>query len=469
MRHWEKMDQAVTSPASIKGMAMVRHTSIRTTSIRPGSLGLALILWMAAAATAWASGTLKVGAARIDITPTPADLPAPYTRVHDTIYVRTILLSDGKSKAAVVVVDVPMIDGPMYNDLAAQVARDAGCPPQNVILAISHTHNSLRMDTETRGKRIPFSLPFNARVKESIARSISEAAAHMQPAQAGFGRGKAYIAVNRNQWSAKEGRYLVGADRTGSEPFDPTVDVMRFDDSRGEPIAFLINYGIEPVVAGAWEISGDVPGAVSRYVEEHYGPNTVAAFTVGGAGNPAYSGSSGKLPPGRKPSSAFEILSAMGTLLGEEVLAVSDGIKDFSGDVAIRGALQVVDCPGKITTPLNLPNSCAYTPDSKLPPCRDYHDQEVDPIGVRIGVLRIGQIAFIQADVNVEPKLTMRLIAQSPLRDTVFVSTNFGPGWFIVEDATYPLNTYEATASRFRKGCAENALLDTAAKMLQTP
>jgi neutral ceramidase len=435
--------------------------------IRYGKIGLAGMIWITAA-TAWAAdGNLRVGASRIDITPAVAELPAPYTKVHDHIYIRTILLDDGTTKAAVVVVDVPMIDGEMYADLATQIARQAGCPLANVMLAISHTHNSLRMDTDGRGKRIPFSLPFNAKVKEDIGQSILEAAGRMEPARAGFGRGKAYIAANRNEWSAKEGRYIVGVDRTGKEPFDPTLSVLRFENMKGEPIAFLINYGIEPVVASGWEISGDVPGAVSRYVEEHFDSNAVAAFTVSAAGDPAYSAGGGSLSPGRKPSSAFDILNAMGTLVGEEVLAVSNGIESSSEAAVISTGLKIVECPGKITTPLNLPNSCAYTADSKLPPCRDYRDQETDPVAIRVGMLRIGDFAFVHADVNVEPKLGMRVVEQSPLTDTTFVSTNFGPGWFIVEDATYPLNTYEATASRLRKGCGESSLLGAAAQLLK--
>ncbi len=98
--------------------------------IRYGRAGLACVVWITVAATAWAAGgNLKAGASRIDITPATAELPAPYfAKVHDDIYVRTILLDDGKTKAAVVVVDVPMIDGEMYGEMAKQIAREFGCP-----------------------------------------------------------------------------------------------------------------------------------------------------------------------------------------------------------------------------------------------------------------------------------------------------------------------------------------------------
>ena len=314
------------------------------------TISTVIILSGLAAAAFGAESSLRVGASRPDITPAPAELPAPYQTAHDRIYVRTILLDDGNARAAIVVADVPMIEASIFNSLAAQISRDAGCPLENVRLAISHAHNSIRVDTSGVGKNIPFSLAFNSKVKEAIGKSVGEAKARMQPARAGFGRGRASIAVNRNQWVEKEQRYIVGADRTGTEPFDDTVAVVEFENLAAEPIAFLINYGIEPVVnnASRSEISGDVPGAVSRYVEERYFGKAVAAFTIGAAGNPIYSAGGGRSSPGRVPSSAHDILGAMATMLGEEVLAVSDEIRSPSAGVSIRAALKTLRCRGKI-------------------------------------------------------------------------------------------------------------------------
>jgi hypothetical protein len=433
-----------------------------------GRLGRGLAVWFLAASVCLAGEKLQVGASRIDITPPPSDLPLPYNNVHDKIYVRTILLDDGGAKAAIVVVDVPMVEGGMYREIVAQVSRQAACPEANVVLAITHAHNSIRMDTSGVGKTIPFSLAFNAKVKEAIGQSIAEAKAKVQPARAGFGRGESYIAANRNEWSEKDQRYVTGVDRTGQEPFDPTLSVFKFENMAGEPIAFLVNYGIEPVVynASRADISGDVPGAVSHYVEERYGGKAVVAFTVGAAGNPAYH--AGARAPGRvRPSTAHDILSAMGTLVGEEVMAVSDGIHNATDELSIVAALKTVTCAGKITTPLNLPNSCAYNADSKLPPCRDYRDQDAEPVELRVGILRIGDVAFVHADANVAPKLEMRLMKESPLTNTVFASLNFGPAWFVVDDASYPLNTYEATASRLKRGCGERGFINAALQMLR--
>jgi len=48
----------------------------------------------------------------------------------------------------------------------------------------------------------------------------------------------------------------------------------------------------------------------------------------------------------------------------------------------------------------------------------------------------------------------------------IAVAINFGPAHFVVDEASYPLNTYEATASRFKRGCAEQGFLDNALQMI---
>ena len=429
------------------------------------------ILLFSLAATAFAAGaTLRAGASRVDITPAPAELTAPYKTIYQPLYVRTIILESGDSRAAMVVADVPMIQADIFNDLVQQIAREAACPPENVMLAATHTHSSIRVATNNEGANILGSATFVVKVREATVQSVREARANLQPAKAGFGRGNAYFTRNRNTWSDKDQRYVIGTDRSGDEPIDNTVAVLKFERADGSPIAVFVNYSIEPVVSGGGsgtEINGDLPGATAKYIEEKYAGKTVLAFTVGAAGNPAYSGGGRRVTPGRVvPPAGHEILSAMSTILGEEIITVLSEIQNPSGDVSIGGAQKVLTCPGKDTTPMNLPRSCAYTPDSKLPPCRDYKDKDIGPVDVRLSLLRIGDTALVQADTNITPALGLRLTQKSPLKQTVFVALNFGPARFVVEDSLYPLYTYDSTASRLKPGCGERGLLNGAAEMI---
>jgi hypothetical protein len=82
-------------------------------------------------------------------------------------------------------------------------------------------------------------------------------------------------------------------------------------------------------------------------------------------------------------------------------------------------------------------------------------------------LLKIGDLALLQTDANVSSALGQKLLHRSPLTNTLLVALNFGPVRFVVDDVAYPLNTYEATASRFKRGCGEQGLLDNALQMIE--
>src|SRR6185369_17196760 len=56
--------------------------------------------------TAYAQNTaLRVGAAKVDVTPAPADLPKNYDGILDHIYSRAIVIDNGTASAALITVD----------------------------------------------------------------------------------------------------------------------------------------------------------------------------------------------------------------------------------------------------------------------------------------------------------------------------------------------------------------------------
>ena len=378
-------------------------------------------------------------------------MTAPFQGVADDIYVRAPVLDSGDARTVVIVADVPMMAAGVAADLSRRIAAAAEMPEANIVLATSHTHNAMRVDPVVTGIALPGSPRFVERVSAATMAAIAQAEAALQPARVGTGRGHAALVANRNQWSLVLGRYIDGIDRSGNEPIDTALGVVKGESLAGKPIAFLLNYAIEPTVAMAMpdRISGDVPGATERYIENRVGGGSVALFTVGAAGSPLYKATP-DAPYGR--ADPRTPIDAMGTSLGEEAIAVSRDM-DMRAKVAIGGRLRALQCPGKTTTPLNLPNRCAHTPDSKLPPC-DFRDADAPPVTLKLGVLRIGDMAMVQADANVTPALGRKLAQVSPLANTWVVALTYGPFHYVMDDAAYPQNTYEATAGLAKHGCA---------------
>jgi hypothetical protein len=426
-------------------------------------------LWCSALLPALAAGAeLKVGVARVDLTPAPGEMAAPFTVVHDRTYARALVLDNGRARAAIVVLDVPAMDADIFAEMSRRIAREADVPSAHVLLSVTHTHSLMRVAKDGMGQSLAGSQKFADHVRVATTEAVRQAVTAMRPARAGYAAGSAYLNASRNVWSVQQHRYIEGADRTGTQVVDRTLGVFKFETPTGQPIAFLLNYGIEPVVniSSTGEVSGDVPGATSRYIEERFDDKVVALFTIGSIASPAYRVRPDDGVPGhRDPEAAHRLLTAMGTLLGEEALTTAREIK-ATGVIDIGGAMKTVTCPGKITTPLNLPSQCAYTPDAQLPACV-FKDQDTAPVDLGMGLLKLGDVALVEADANVLPTLGEKLKRASPLAHTVIVALNYGPVKYVLDDASYPLNIYEATATRVKQGCVEQGFIDGALEMLQ--
>lgn len=427
--------------------------------------GFALV--SARAPSLGAKPDLLAGAARVEITPAVDALSPPFTKVHDPVYVRALVVDGGGQRAVLVVADVPMIAAPIMRSLVDRIAQRAAVPASHVMLAATHTHGTWRVDTSTYGIFLPGSPRFVETVSTAALDAVDQALAARRPARMALGQGEADLVANRNQWSARLGRYIDGIDRTGDEPIDRTLRVASFIDAEGRPIAFLLNYAIEPIVAMAMKgaISGDVPGYTERYVEERAGQGTVALFTVSAAGSPRYRvADQGEDTSEYRPADPAALIAAMGTILGEEALATAQDARISDTSPAIGALARRLTCPGKRTSPLNLASQCAHSPDSTLPACT-FTDSDAPPVDLAMGALRIGNLFLITADANVTPALGRKFARSMPVRDTWLVATSYGPVHYVVDDAAYPLNTYEATASTAKRGCAETGFLDGASAM----
>ena len=436
--------------------------------LRSATAILASALILSNAAPAAEVSEIRAGAARVKITPTAIDMPPAYTKVNDDIYLRAAIIESGKKRAALVVIDAPTISAPVHDQLKQQIARTAKVPIDNVMLGTTHTHNSIRIDPSDTGILLPGSPKFVKQVQQAMLEALDAAEENMKPARFGVGKGKAYLVTSRNQWSHELGRYIEGVDRSGNLPADHSLGVLKLEGIDGKPIAYLANYAFNPVIAMAMKgaISGDMPGYAARYVERRLGDQAVVMFTVSAPSAPLYrSNPDEPVDPVYGNPDPVQLLEAMGTILGEEILATSKETRTSGALLPIAGASKKLVCPGKVTRPLNLPNRCAHTANSNLPACI-FKDSDAPPVTLNMGLLRLGDLALVQADANPTAVLAQKFYQSMPLSNSWIVALTYGPMHYIMDDAGYVQNTYEATASTAKQGCAEQGFLNGAREML---
>jgi neutral ceramidase len=85
------------------------------------------------ATTATAQGSLRAGAARVDITP-PADPKNPPSGkyAHERLYVRAIVLDNGSTRAALIAADQGGLPDAVWQPASKQIAAELNCPIEDI-------------------------------------------------------------------------------------------------------------------------------------------------------------------------------------------------------------------------------------------------------------------------------------------------------------------------------------------------
>jgi len=413
------------------------------------------------------NGALRVGAARVDVTPSSDQLPQNSFGVLDHLYARSIVLENGAARAALITVDAGSVPTPIWQSVTEQLERELGIPTANILLTATHTHSA-------GGRRGP-------EYVQQIVESVRLAQQRMAPARVGYGTGTSYINVNRQIIDPETHRWWEGPNREG--PSDKTVAVLAFERLDGEPIAVYYNYAVHAVLAGQLDqVSGDIPGAASRYVEESLGDQVVALWSSGAAGdqNPIYYQQtydlreirvkeyasrgldiSNAMPPGGQGLSRDDpvvarlmtqqrtMVESMGQFLGEEVLYVMRGMARMVTSVALQASATTIQCPGR-----------ERTNDGRAGFEGEYRDS--DPVEIRLGLLRIGGVMIGAVNAEVFNTIAQRLKRESPYKATMMATLTNGSArsGYIPDDASYGKYTFEVLSSRLQPGCAETSIVN---------
>ena len=411
--------------------------------------------------------TLRVGAAKVDVTPADRELPKNSFGILDHLFSRAIVLESGGSTAALITVDAGGIPDPLWQTVSRQIESELKIPAANILLTATHTHSA-------GGQRGPD-------YAQKIVESVRLARQKLAPARMGYDTGVSYINVNRQIIDPKTHRWWEGPNYDG--PSDKTVAVMTFESLNGEPIAVYYNYAVHAVIAGQLDqVSADIPGAASRYVEESLDDKAIALWSSGAAGdqNPIYFQQtydlrdirikdyakrgidiSNAMPPGgeglnrndpavaRLMNQQRQMVLSMGQFLGEEVLHVLRGIERTQTDVPVSGSFTTITCPGRER--INQ-GRAGFEGEYKDGP----------PVQIRLGLMRIGDVMIGAVNAEVFNPIAQRLKRESPYKATMMATLTNGAArsGYIPDDASFGKYTFEVLSSRLQPGCAESSIVN---------
>jgi len=403
------------------------------------------------------TGALKVGAAKESINPPDNMFPAvgeyrDYIGIHDPLFVRTILVDNGIEKAALVTLDMSGVPG---GDFIKEIIAATNIKPELLFVVATHTHSGMRVAGEDNSSE------YYLKIKNATIKSIKDAEARLQPALVGYATGKAYVNTNREE-KIGEG-YHMGYVAEG--PSDKTVAVISFTTPDGKPIAIYANYPVHAVVMyraktkdGHPEVSADLPGATSRYVEEHF-PNAVALWTSGAAGdqNPLFMANYNQDHPDvyDLESAGYAILEVQARRLGEEIVRVTKSIKNTSSNVRIWGQQASITCPGR---------QRKYPADPSVPRGGYLAPSFIemidgDPVSIPLHLLMINDIAFAGVAAEVFTEIGMNIKEESLFDRTMVVTHLPNKFGYIPTDIAYTWPGEKAISNTLAPGCAEPSMI----------
>lgn len=268
------------------------------------------------------------GTAKVNITPENYELP-----VHDSIYVRSLVLEANGTRFAMIAIDMGGYTNPKLVKYA-----DEKLKIDHLMLCPSHTHSS-RNDRDAKELEEKMIMALEMALKDMSPVKIS--AGHRSFPQLGFNR----LIVRedgyaREPWFGDERFSYINYERIPFGPVDPAVGVIKFDALNGKTKAVIMNYACHnDAVWGNYAISADWAGAACKWVENAFDNNVNCLFVVGAAGNiaPLFKtpGRSSKDDPFQTDHSVME---RMGMHLGTETVKL---IESLQPDIHEKASLKI--------------------------------------------------------------------------------------------------------------------------------
>ena len=290
-----------------------------------------LVVTLASTLTAQ-GGNLKVGVSKTDITPpigggtTGYSSAPPTDGVHDPVEARVLVFQSDEITVALVSWDLCIFNSPWLHERKNEMGVDI------LLLANTHTHAGPNMRQESFPTP---EAPWRRTVEERTLEAIKQAQSSLFDASVVAGIGELPIGYNRLK--RHKGGYAMthfeNPERIPYGPIDPTINVLRITDVSGDAQVVLVNTACHPVVLGPRnrKISAGFPGVMRRRIESALGPETMAVFLQGGAGdvNPLIMARDRE--DRRKD---FERVETLGNLVAGEALKVIESMPPESTKVA---------------------------------------------------------------------------------------------------------------------------------------
>lgn len=507
---------------------MFARTRGRTQGRRPGwILGAAFIVAGAASAGIVEEGVrnakpsgLLAGVSKVSIDPAvgiPHQNWGSATHIvakgidPEGMFVRALVLSDGKQKFALVDIDAGGAAG--MDETAKRASAATGIPVEHIRIGASHTHAGPSL---SRGKG-PVGADLSrfeqmmtshrAVVADKLVGAIVEANRRLQPVHAYGMTGTGSININRRFRGSGDADNPPAVGLNFKEFVDRELPVIRMDDAAGTPYAILVNFQTHGTVL-AYEneiVSPDWIGSMRNTVEASL-PGATCLFFQGAAGNQG---------PIEGYSGDLDVAHRLGRILGHEAAGLALRISTVRREPKFEGYVESTALQAKQPYRVTGPHDATLKYASKVLslPRRQYTREDIDrmsrltadaerkmaaipaggtewersqagarhrrwanllarykqpvrpePVALEVAVLRIGDLALVLTNGELFAEIGAAVKKASPFAVTLFCGYgSHTGGGYMPTTAEYAYGSYEVDGTSYGPGSAEKVIEESIA------
>lgn len=249
---------------------------------------LLAISFLLLSVTMASAGPFRAGAASLDVTPEALPvivncgfLEQSGAMVRDPLHARALVLDDGKTRLAIVIVDSCMMPREFLDEAKLLIAKELQLPADRMLIAATHTHTApavmgcLGSDPDPK---------YGEFLQRQLVRVVRQAVQNLQPARAGWAAIDAGEYTNTRRWVLRSDK--VRADPFGnltvranmhpgyqhpefvgpSGPIDPWLSLLSIQKADGTPLAVLSNFSMH--YFGSAPVSADYFGHYCSILEQ---------------------------------------------------------------------------------------------------------------------------------------------------------------------------------------------------------
>ena len=361
--------------------------------------------------------------------------------VHDPLFARAVAFEQNQQRLVLVAVDNCGFYNATAEPLRRAVLSASGLKPSELFLCATHTHSAPALGLDGQ-KSHSNNVQYTQGLQGKLVEVVREALQHLGPIEVGTGSGSSPVGANRREVvTDKEGKPKVILGRNPALITDREVQVLKLVRPEAQGIAGVIfAYNTHGTALGGRNniISGDVHGLATQFLENYYGPAAIAT---------GFAGASGNIDPWYRVLSGFKTNNGwipepilLGTLLGEEVVHVSDGIGMVLTNTTIKTSWKTISVPAKSGDEESATGATA---------------------SMNITVATLGDIAFVGWGGEVFNEIGKAVKEKSPFRQTFVLTHCNGADGYLPTSSSYSEGGYEVQSSHFAPGADEVLVRET--------